>query len=181
MTVMTEQKRCPAVVVAAVDGTEVTNDVIKAAIAAARGCGGAAIHYIFVAEPPLVGDMTINTAPAREEGKKLLADVIRRTEARFAGRIEGHVAVAIPSRAILQLADDLDADVIVVGSRAKNGLSRLVSVARTIFDQAKCAVIVARLRSDARLASTRNQYESVVVGAGKPLQDSLRDHGGMSP
>lgn len=59
-------------------------------------------------------------------------------------RIELHVAVDVPTMAIVQLASDLEAAVIVVGTHGNHGLTRwlLGSVAEGVVRQAPCPVLV---------------------------------------
>jgi nucleotide-binding universal stress UspA family protein len=59
-------------------------------------------------------------------------------------KVIGHVAIEAPSLGIVQLASDLEADVIVVGSHGNHGLTRwlLGSVAEGVVRQAHCPVLV---------------------------------------
>lgn len=138
------------VIVAAVDGMPSSRDVVRVAVAAARGFPAGEIHYLHVAEPPMTSsDRPLPAYSTNElvaDGKRILAEVVRETASRFVGRVETHVAVGFAARAILQLAADLDADLIVVGSHARSWLGRMVfgSVARTVLGHAHCAVLVAR-------------------------------------
>ncbi len=57
-----------------------------------------------------------------------------------------HYRVGAPANEVVQLAVDLDADLIVVGTHGRRGVSRLVmgSVASTILKKARCPVFVVR-------------------------------------
>jgi nucleotide-binding universal stress UspA family protein len=59
-------------------------------------------------------------------------------------KITLHVAVDVPSTAIVQLASDLEADAIVVGTHGTHGVTRwlLGSVAEGVVRQACCPVLV---------------------------------------
>jgi hypothetical protein len=69
-----------------------------------------------------------------------------RARASFTGQLVTHLAAGMPWRAILQLATDLDADVIVVGSHRKGTVARWVlgAVSEQVVRKASCAVLVAR-------------------------------------
>jgi hypothetical protein len=69
-----------------------------------------------------------------------------RASALFAGRVSTHLGAGEPWREILQLATDLTADLVVVGSHRRKGIERLVlgSVSEQIVRKACCQVLVAR-------------------------------------
>lgn len=66
-------------------------------------------------------------------------------------RLVSHVAVGAPAREIAQLASDLEADLIVVGTHGRTGLRRLVlgSVAEGVLRLATCPVLVERPKAHA--------------------------------
>src|SRR5262249_52770843 len=61
-------------------------------------------------------------------------------------RVVAHLMSGEPYREVLQLASDLRADLIVVGSHGKGAFDRLIvgSVSQAILKKAHCAVLVAR-------------------------------------
>ncbi len=61
-------------------------------------------------------------------------------------RVVTHFRLGKPATALVQLAVDLDADLIVVGTHNRKGLKRLVlgSVAESVVHQARCPVQVVR-------------------------------------
>lgn len=60
------------------------------------------------------------------------------------------VVSGLPKSAILEKAEDWDADLIVVGSQGQGALSRLLlgSVSQYLATHAKCSVMIARDKSD---------------------------------
>ncbi|MBX3232480.1 MAG: universal stress protein [Labilithrix sp.] len=135
------------VIVAAVDDTPAADEVLRTTLAAARGFDASEVHFINVAEPPIVGELQlVRLGTLVDEGRELLARIADRAREEYAGRVEGHLAVDLAPTGILQLATDLEADLIVVGTHNKRRLQRLVlgSVARAVVDRAHCAVLVAR-------------------------------------
>jgi nucleotide-binding universal stress UspA family protein len=128
----------------AVDESEHARKAVPAAIELARA-GGGTVHALHVRElafapATVVGD-------SREEAEQLVAGVVE--ELRQAGvKAEGTVRTATggPAQAILEQARDLDATMIVVGSRGLGPLGGLLlgSVAHKILQLATCPVLVVR-------------------------------------
>jgi nucleotide-binding universal stress UspA family protein len=63
-------------------------------------------------------------------------------------RIVPHLRVEVPAQEIAQLASDLEADLVVVGTHGRRGLSRVLlgSVAEAVVRLAPCPVLVVRKR-----------------------------------
>jgi hypothetical protein len=80
------------------------------------------------------------------EARKGIGSFCAQAGSYFGGRIQGHLIVGPPKREILQLATDLLADVIVVGSHNRKGMERWLmgSVSEYVVRHACCSVIVAR-------------------------------------
>ena len=142
------------VVLAAVDDSEACHGVVRTAANMARSIGGGELHLVHVIEdlpppievvprPPGLGVTVweMETAAARRLGA--LA-----TEARpsFVGRIVTHLAAGSAWKQILQVAADLQADLIVVSTHGRSGVKRAVlgSVAETVARKASCPVLVVR-------------------------------------
>ena len=72
----------------------------------------------------------------------------------FAGRVkvapeDVHVTVGTPATSIVETADSLGADLIIVGSHGKHGLGLLLgSTANGVLHQAKCDVLTIRIHRD---------------------------------
>jgi nucleotide-binding universal stress UspA family protein len=64
----------------------------------------------------------------------------------FLGRIRAHQRLEVPSEEVAQLAADLEADLVVVGTHGRRGFSRMMlgSVAETTVRLAPCPVLVVR-------------------------------------
>ena len=63
-------------------------------------------------------------------------------------QVFSYAVVGEPARAILEKADDVDAELIIVGTHGRRGLKRLVlgSVAEEVMREASCPVLVMRPR-----------------------------------
>jgi hypothetical protein len=81
-----------------------------------------------------------------EAGCALLDGLSAEARGRFEGRVVGHIAAGDAWREIVQLASNLRADLVVVGTTDRKGLKRLVlgSVAERVVRKAQCPVLVAR-------------------------------------
>ncbi len=135
------------VVVAAVDQTAASDAVIYTATSLASSIAGAELHFVHViAEPPTNGLSPLPMNELLREGRTFLDRVTASASPRFGGRVVGHLGVGAPQRQILQLAADLEADLVVVGSHGKGAIARMMlgSVSQSVVNNAPCAVLVAR-------------------------------------
>jgi nucleotide-binding universal stress UspA family protein len=135
------------VVVAAIDRTPASDQALATATALAQGILGAELHFLHVVAPlPEAVMPAIAPSALLDEGRKLIDGITRFAAERFGGRVVGHLAVGDPAREILQLASDLAADVVVVGTHGKKAIERMIvgSVSLTVVKKARCPVVVAR-------------------------------------
>lgn len=136
------------VIVAAIDRSPASDACLYTATALARDIAGAELHlmHVIAATPQPIGPAMPSPASLLEDARNYVDGVAKNVSERFAGRVAAHLAVGDPSREILQLATDLEADLIVVGSHGKKTLERMLvgSVSSTVVKKARCAVLVAR-------------------------------------
>lgn len=138
------------VMLAALDATASAEHVLHMAVNLAQVGSGAELHFLHVVEvlPRDSGlDATFPTATnVLEDARRMLDKQIATAHERFQGRIVGHLAAGTPWREIVQLASDLEADCIVVGTNGKTGVARFVlgSVAEQVVRHGQCPVLVAR-------------------------------------
>jgi nucleotide-binding universal stress UspA family protein len=95
-------------------------------------------------------------AQAREE----LRTRVEGLESTRAIRVSGHIRPGAAVRGILQVAADIDADLIVVGTHKRTGVRRFMlgSVAERVLREAHCPVLVA-MRKDHPLAAREGVIE----------------------
>jgi nucleotide-binding universal stress UspA family protein len=128
----------------AIDESEHARKAVAAAVELARA-GGGTVHVLHAREVAFARATVVGDSP--EEAERLVAGVVE--DLKQAGvAAEGSVrsAAAGPARAILEQARDLDAGMIVLGSRGVGALGGLLlgSVAHKIIQLAACPVLVVR-------------------------------------
>lgn len=140
-----------SIVVAGIDFSGVSRPVVQAALKLATIDGGELhlVHVLPTPANPIAGgspaDRKLHSADridqARQAMGRLAAEVGPSTI-----RIVGHLRVGKPDEEIAQLASDLGADLIVVGTHGQTGVERLVlgSVAETLVRHAPCPVLALR-------------------------------------
>jgi nucleotide-binding universal stress UspA family protein len=148
------------VIVVAVDYTETSTLAFHKALEIASGMRTAAIHVInvlavFRAES--TPQTWSNALPSLEEAARVLKDYVTKEREAFRTAhpdrnlsclddIRVHQRVEVVAPEIAQLAADLEADLVVVGTEGKRGLARLVlgSTAESTVRLAPCPVLVVR-------------------------------------
>lgn len=142
------------VVLGAVDDGPLAHEVARIGANFARLVPGGELHLIHVLEhlPPPVSSVPaatglgVTAAEMKAEACRRLDELLALARGEFAGRIVGHLAAGSAWREIIQVATDLQADVVVVGTHGRTGVTRFVvgSVAESVVRRASCPVIVVR-------------------------------------
>lgn len=120
--------------------TDLTPASTEAALAAARFAElpGGELHFVHVTNDDLSDKKTLDRVGER------MAEALRRTG--VTRQASFHVSTGTPWRAIAQVAANLRADLLVVGTHDRHGFQRAVlgSVASAVVERAPCPVYVAR-------------------------------------
>jgi nucleotide-binding universal stress UspA family protein len=142
------------VVLAAVDESPVAHEVVRVAANFARTIPGGELHLLKVVEdlPPRVSavpappGLGVTTAEIVAAARKRLDGVTSGARAQYTGRIVEHLAAGSAWKQILQLAIDLQVDLLLIGTHGRTGVQRLVlgSVAEAVVRRASCPVLVVR-------------------------------------
>jgi nucleotide-binding universal stress UspA family protein len=157
-------------IVAAVDFSSVTPLVLEKAAKETKLRPGAQLHLVHVIPPPIAApvgaiapsvglDMTGAIDAAREELQRAARG------ANLAGvSVLGHVRIGGTVDEIIALADEVDADLIVVGGSTKGLAMRalLGSTARPLTERAPCSVLVARASQVPEIEPRRADQEDDV-------------------
>jgi nucleotide-binding universal stress UspA family protein len=144
----------PRVVVAGIDFSEASINAMKEAALLMEGSKAAELHVVHALSsaspsPSISGaDTELSLGRLIEEATKALESVIAPLR-EGPTRLIGHIRLGPPDREIAQVASDVGADLIVVGTEGKTGIERLMlgSVAESLVRRAPCAVLVHRPRA----------------------------------
>ena len=146
---MTTEK--PFRIVAAVDVDDTAHSTwgMAAALMANPKAEVSLLHVIRASEREVRND-TGEISALVEEGHRqvqaMLAEELGDASHPLRERVDIYVGVGEPSAQIIQLAVDLEADLIIVGTNDRKGLERMMlgSVSSGVFKRAPCSVLVAR-------------------------------------
>ena len=137
-------------ILAAVDGSEISERAVEKAAALAKQ-NNAELHIIYVIETgfltPGPGDSVRDLVHQRfeTEGKETLAILTARAE-EIGIHAESHLEVGHAGTTIVETAEKLGCDLIIVGSLGKSKLDRLLlgSVSSYVVNYAKTNILVIR-------------------------------------
>lgn len=151
-------------ILCAIDFSEASDRALLRALDLAAERPGTDLEVIFVTQPLFPADAVDAIAGFNPkvdidaELQRLRAHVeacaVERVRAQgpiAIGRVRVHVRVGAPAEEIVQLAGDLDADLIVVATHGRRGAKRLLlgSVAESVVRNAPCPVLVVRDKAEA--------------------------------
>jgi nucleotide-binding universal stress UspA family protein len=135
-------------IVVGTDGSETATRALKEAVRYAKALGGE-LHIVSAYEP--MHARVSAPGAAAVEGQSVPADAKVQTvvdEAAAHARLDGleattHTLTGDPVDALLEVADKLDASLIVVGSRGMHGVKRVLgSVPNKVSHSARCSVLI---------------------------------------
>lgn len=138
------------------DYTEASDLALQQAFELASTRADAELHVVNVSIPYVdVGGTEVHSTPSGLQRiadelttyvARQLAEFHAHHESAFVGKLVSHVRIADPGREIAQLASDLDADLVVVGTHDRHGIERLLlsSVAHVVSRLAPCPVLITR-------------------------------------
>lgn len=127
------------VILTAVDASRAAGQVVAAAAQIASLPGGE-LHLVHVIETPVANHLTSQLEDARETMARATAALPPSVRSTI------HIAAGDPATQILQVAANIHADMIVVGTRAMSTLERFLlgSVVEPVTRRAQCPVYVVR-------------------------------------
>lgn len=140
------------VVLAGTDFSDPSLPAINAAYAEARRINGRVVLTHCLELPILLPDVAGTTGA--ELSSELLAEIeteaVRHLTSAMAGSpvpAEYHLSRERPTTALVRLAEHVNADLMVVGTRGRTGIARVLlgSVAEAVVRTAPCSVLVVRL------------------------------------
>jgi len=139
-------------IVVGIDASELGTNALSYALDMAVLQPHTEVHAVRVIEPMV--DPLVGAIPSTRDELDILKDLLhaaiqreitKRGELKVAA-VVAHVALGAPARVIADLAAQLDADLVVVGTHGRRGLRRalLGSVAEEVVRVSGCPVIVVR-------------------------------------
>ncbi|MBM4361370.1 MAG: universal stress protein [Deltaproteobacteria bacterium] len=152
-----EPARKPHPIVVGLDFSDLSQRALGAALEQSRGNAHAELHVLVVAEPQgilvrLPGATEAESEEAaRESARARVATLVETHVKSHPGplgidRIAVYVAAGEPASLLTDLAEAVDAELVVVGTHGRRGLRRffLGSVASKVVRDAPCGVLVVR-------------------------------------
>ena len=129
----------PTKILLATDGSKDAELAASTAIELANKTGSE-LHVVHIVD--LVSSVVLDEADARE----LLDALVKRLEDAGSASIQAHLGEGVPAAEIVGLGEEIDAGLIVVGSRGLGGVRRALmgSVSEAVTRHAHCAVLVVR-------------------------------------
>ena len=127
----------PTKILLATDGSKDAELAATTAIDLANKTGSE-LHVVHIVD--LVSSVVLDEADARE----LLDALVKRLEDAGSVSAQAHLSEGVPAAEIVALGEDIDAGLIVVGSRGLGGVRRALmgSVSDAVTRHAHCAVLV---------------------------------------
>lgn len=134
----------PSTILAAIDFSEASDLVVEQALALARQSDARELHFLHVRPAPRDEADIVGRKIEFEEW--LDARVRGSGSMPYTVKVIAHEASGNPADVIVQLASDLLASAVVVGTHGRQGLQRMIlgSVAEAVVRDAGCPVLVVR-------------------------------------
>ena len=139
-------------IVVGLDFSEMSDRALHVAVNLGRSAGTAELHLVHVLAPPVGG---AEFAPMVDIGeqtitiRKQISELIE-TLGKAAPELVtfSHVLVGNPQREIPRIADEIEADLVVVGTHGRRGLNRALfgSVAEHVVRTCACSVLTVRAK-----------------------------------
>jgi len=140
-------------IVVGTDGSDTATAAVTMALELAR-TSGATLHVVSAYKDPAttvtvahagavaVSDAGVSGAVAKSACEDLLADVMTRAEGL---EVQAHAVAGAPADVMVDVAERVGADLIVVGSKGMKGARRLIgSVPNSVAHRAPCHVLIAK-------------------------------------
>jgi universal stress protein A len=136
------------------DFSPASEEALRWATSLARDTG-ATMVIIHVEEPPMAyGGGELYMAADESDREELRRSLVNVLPLDASVHFEHKLLVGDPATAIVETADNEDADLIVLGTHGRTGLTRLLmgSVAEAVVRRAKCPVLT--IKQSARVPAT---------------------------
>ncbi len=137
-------------ILVAIDGSKMSEKAVQTAVEEAR-VWNARVHILYVIETGLFSSLPMDNtwevmySMLEKEGNEAL-DRMKKIASDRGVEAEGHIRQGHAGNEILRAADEIGADLVVVGSHGKSNIDRLLlgSVSSFVVSNAKVSVTVVR-------------------------------------
>jgi nucleotide-binding universal stress UspA family protein len=143
---MEPSKRLTLVV--GIDFSDLSLEALRVALELAKGSGDAHVHLVHILALPVSADLPIDRSALERDARKQMTEIHARATAASRSAVTAHVIMGTPALGIVEVAKMTRADLIVVGTHGRRGLSHLAfgSVAEAVVRTAPCSVLTVRAR-----------------------------------
>jgi nucleotide-binding universal stress UspA family protein len=136
-------------VLVGLDFSTMSDRALQVAVNLARAANEADLHIVHVISPPVAGTELapiVDVGELAQNARKQLSDLTERLGAIPGLHFFSHVLVGSPQAELPRLADENDADLIVIGTHGRRGIDRMIfgSVAEHVVRHAPCSVLTVR-------------------------------------
>jgi nucleotide-binding universal stress UspA family protein len=141
-------------IVVGTDGSDTAAEAVRQAVELAK-IHGARLHLVSAYSPTLRGRAQAERellpederwmASPGEQAERVLTEAAKAAQASGV-EVETHSVPGDPAEVIIELAEDLDADLVVVGNKGMTGITRFLlgSVPSRVAHHAPCSVLIVR-------------------------------------
>jgi nucleotide-binding universal stress UspA family protein len=137
----------PTRILLATDGSEPANRASRAAIELADKTGSE-LHVVHAGPnvPVTLAHSSADAERVRQQSRDLLGRQLDQLRDQTETRVEAHLRLGVPAPCIIEVAEEIEAGLIIMGSRGLGGIKRALmgSVADSVTCHAHCAVMVVR-------------------------------------
>ncbi len=133
-------------IIVGIDLAETGFNALHEALRMAHARPDVKIHVVHCVPSPKDADAKVNGLTHAEVVAKYVRDSAKGLTDVHPTDVNVHVRIGDPVKALIHMAIEIDAEVIVVGTRGRRGLTKLAlgSVATALIERAPCPVFVAR-------------------------------------
>lgn len=169
------------VLLAAIDTSAASDRIVSVSIGFLRMMPGAEMHIVHVLEDLSMSPafLSASLVPPPNELREAALLILERQKRSIEMecpqvRVVTHLAHGLPWRRIVQLATDLQTDLVVIGTHDYNAVERFVlgSVAEAVVRKAPCGVLVVRPKKEQR--DLRDVADPCAEDAAAPRAESSR-------
>jgi nucleotide-binding universal stress UspA family protein len=132
-------------IVVGTDGSETASEAVALAVQLARE-GGGKLHLVIGVRTPAAPVPSASVGATKEQLETAAQHLLERVPGGIEGvNVEIHTAVGDPAEVLVKRADEVGADLIVVGSKGMRGTRRVLgSVPNSVAHKAGCHVLIAK-------------------------------------